>query len=146
MDDNIRQFLQSTAIAVVGVSATRTKFGSLVYRALKRNGYKVYGVNPSLKSCDGDPCYDTLSDIPDSVEAVLVVVQPEKVKGLVSDAARKGVRRIWFQQGVNSSELARQASEVGIVTVENKCVLMYAEPVAGIHRVHRFLAKLFRRY
>jgi predicted CoA-binding protein len=146
MNENISQFLQSNAIAVIGVSGTRTKFGSLVYRALKRNGFKVYGVNPSLKSCDGDPCYERLSDVPESVDAVLVVVEPGKIKSLISEATRKGVRRIWFQQGIEASELARQASEVGIDTVQDKCLLLYAEPVKGIHRVHRFFAKVFGKY
>lgn len=146
MDDNIREFLQSKSIAVIGVSATRTKFGSLVYRALKRNGFKVYGINPSLDSCDGDTCYSRLSDIPGPVDGILVVVRPERVKGLVSEAGRRGVTRIWFQQGPDHSKLADQASEAGMTVVSDKCVLMYAEPVAGIHRVHRFLAKLFGKY
>ncbi|UCG60688.1 MAG: CoA-binding protein [Candidatus Zixiibacteriota bacterium] len=146
MDENIREFLQSKSIAVIGVSATRTKFGALVYRALKRNGFKVYGVNPSLASCDGDTCYARLADIPEPVEGVLVVVRPERVKGLISEAARGGIERIWFQQGPDHTKLANQASEAGMTVVADKCILMYAKPVAGIHRVHRFFARLFGKY
>ncbi len=146
MDENIREFLRSKSIAVIGVSSKRSKFGSLVYRALKRNGFEVYGVNPSLDSCDGDTCYGRLSDIQGTVDGILVVVRPERVKGLISEAGRLGINRIWFQQGVDHSRLAAQASEAGMTVVSDKCVLMYAEPVAGIHRVHRFLAKLFGKY
>lgn len=146
MRAEIDRFLSSRAIAVVGVSSSRMKFGTVAYRTLKSKGYRVYGVNPVLGAIDGDTCYGGLSDLPDKVEAVFVAVKPEKLTDLVSELARMGVRRVWFQQGADYASLATQTSEAGIETVQEKCLLMYAEPVGGIHRLHRFLAKLFGRY
>lgn len=143
MGVEINRFLGSEAIAVIGVSSSKMKFGSMAYRALKKKGYKVYGINPALESIDGDTCYCGLSDVPARTEAVFVAVKPEKVSGLIAEATRLGVKRIWFQQGANYEALAAQASEAGLDVVKDRCLLMYAEPVAGIHRVHRFFAKVF---
>jgi predicted CoA-binding protein len=143
MDQKINRFVNSGAIAVVGVSSSKMKFGTWAYRSLKKNGYRVFGVNPSLGSCEGDTCYASLSELPEPVEAVLVSVKPEKVGNLISEATRHGVKRLWFQEGADYSKLADQASEAGLEVVTDRCLLLYAEPVTGIHRVHRFFAKLF---
>jgi len=122
------------------------KFGSMAYRALKRNGYHVLAVNPNLDSIDGDTCYGSLPDLPGSAEAVLVTIKPASADSLLDHAKKAGIRKLWFQQGGDFTALAKQAREEGFVVVENKCILMYAEPVSGIHRIHRFFAKLFNRY
>lgn len=146
MGVEINHFLQSESIAVLGVSSSKMKFGSMAYRALKEKGYKVYGINPSLESIDGDICYAGLSDLPQKVDAAFVAVKPDKVSSFVSEAARSGVKRVWFQQGGDYSVLAAQACEAGLEVVQNRCLLMYAEPVGGIHRVHRFFARVFGKY
>ena len=87
-----------------------------------------------------------MNELPESVEAAFVAVKPDKVSSLVSEAARSGVKYVWFQQGANYRALAAQASEAGMDVVEDKCLLMYAEPVGGIHRIHRFFAKTFGKY
>ena len=138
MDQKVSQFISSKAIAVVGVSSSRMKFGTSVYRTLKKNGYRVFGVNPSLGSFDGDTCYASLSELPEPVEAVFVSVKPDKLDNLVNE-----VKRLWFQQGADYTKLAAQASEAGLDAVTGKCLLLYAEPVKGIHRIHRFFSELF---
>ena len=146
MNEEIVSFLKSDAIAVVGVSKSRMKFGSLAYRTLKGKGYRVFPVNHSLAEHDGDRCFATLSELPEQVDAVVVTIRPEKAVSIVSEAARSGVRRMWFQQGADFASLAAQAREAGLEVVTDKCLLMYAEPVSGIHRVHRFFAKLLKQY
>lgn len=142
----INRFLAAKSVAVIGVSSSKMKFGSMAYRALKKKGYKVYGINPALESIDGDTCYSGLNELPENVEAAFVAVKPDKVASLVSEAARSGVKHVWFQQGGDYKALATQASEAGMDVVEDKCLLMYAEPVGGIHRIHRFFAKTFGKY
>ncbi len=146
MSEEIASFLNSSAIAVVGVSKSKMKFGSLAYRTLKGKGYRVFPVNHGLPAHDGDPCYATLSELPEQVDAVVVTIRPEKAVSIVGEAIRSGVKRMWFQQGADFSALASQAREAGLEVVTDKCLLMYAEPVAGIHRAHRFFAKILKQY
>jgi len=146
MRGEIREFFDSASIAVVGVSSSRMKFGSMAYRALKSKGYKVHAVNRKLDSFDGDACYSRLSDIPGGTEAAVITVKPKSASEVLDEARQAGVKRLWFQEGADFSALAKRAESDGFVVVEKKCVLLYAEPVSGIHRVHRFFAKLFNRY
>ncbi|MEW6412888.1 MAG: CoA-binding protein [Candidatus Zixiibacteriota bacterium] len=146
MDDNIRSFLNARGIAVVGVSSSRIKFGTSVFRTLKKNKYSVYPVNPNLRTFDGDRCFGSLTDLRGKVDAAVVVVKPEKALDVVEQAEKAGVLKLWFQQGADFSLAASRAQRSGISVVRDKCILMYAEPVTGIHRFHRFLAKLFKKY
>ena len=99
MDEVIRNFVSSKNIAVLGASNRRMKFGSMAYRALKKKGYNVYPVNPNRETVDGDRCYPNLLFVPDDVEAVVVVIPPEKALGLIDKASKMNIGKIWFQQG-----------------------------------------------
>ena len=134
----------SKKLAVVGVSDK--KFGGYAYHELKKRGYEVIPVHPVRESFDGDKCVATLKEVPPDVTAALVAVGPEAVRRVVADAATSSVTHLWFQQGTDCSEAVAEAQALGIKSVSNKCIMMYAEPVRGIHAFHRFLAKLFGRY
>ena len=49
-----------TTIAVVGATDDPHKYGSVIYRDLKRKGYEVFAVNPNRDTVDGDPAYSSL--------------------------------------------------------------------------------------
>ena len=51
--------------------------------------------------------------------------------------------KVSIQQGADFSGSAAKAEAARITTITGKCILMYAEPVGGIHAIHRFFAKLF---
>ncbi|MBD3402180.1 CoA-binding protein [candidate division GN15 bacterium] len=143
--DNTESFATPQRIAVVGVSPTRKKFGYTIFSTLKARGYEAIPIHPVASEVDGEPCRPSLAALENPPEAAVVAVQPEQGVAVVDDAARAGVKRLWFQQGADFSAAARRAELAGIETVTGKCILMYARPVTGIHAVHRFLAKLFKR-
>jgi predicted CoA-binding protein len=140
MNEDIRSFIESKTVAVVGASSRRFKFGNAVYRTLKKRGYQVFAVNPNAENVDGDRCYPNLLLLPDDVDAAVVVTRPENAFGLVEKATQKGIRRLWFQQGADYSMLAEQARQAGMQVVTGKCILMYSPPVTGLHSVHRWFA------
>ena len=135
------------SIAVAGVSSNRRKFGSMAARELKRRGFTVFPINPGLQDFEGGRCYSNLEEAAEPPDCVLISVKQAGAAGeIVSQAIKIGARMIWFQQGVSFDELARSASEAGLRVVEGRCILMYAEPVGGIHGFHRWLARLFGKY
>jgi predicted CoA-binding protein len=134
------------SIAVVGVSTKTTKFGTSAFRELRKHGFEVYPVHPSMDRIDDVKCYGSVADLPLTPDCVLVSVKPKSAGDVVSQAAAKGVRRIWFQLGADFSAAANQARQAGLDVVSGRCILMYAEPVTGIHRLHRFFSKLFGKY
>jgi predicted CoA-binding protein len=57
----------------------------------------------------------------------------------VRDAAAAGIRRVWMQQGAESEAAIRFCAENGISAVHGECILMFAEPAAFYHRMHRWV-------
>jgi len=143
MDEQINNFINSRYMGVVGVSRSRIKFGSIAYRSLKKKEYHLYPLNPLLETIAGDKCYRDIKELPMEVDALLVTVSPEMAEAMVDSIDSSRFKKIWFQQGADFSKAAEKARQKGIETVTDRCILMYAPPVRGIHLFHRFVMKLF---
>lgn len=133
----------TTPLAVVGVSDR--DFGGAIYKTLKQRGYTVYPVNPKRDDFDGDRCFASLRELPPQVKSAVIAVSPERAENVVDDAIAAGFSHLWFQQGRDFKAVVAKAESNGIQTVSRKCVLMYAQPVTGIHSFHRFLARALGR-
>src|SRR3989304_1391455 len=94
----VQDFLKQKKIAVVGASRSGKGFGNIALKELKAKGYSVYPVNPNAQTIGGEPCYPSLSALPDKVDGVLIVVPPDETDTVVREAYKAGIRRIWMQQ------------------------------------------------
>lgn len=146
MDKKAQDFLQAKRLAVVGVSRNAQKFGSAIYTELKQRGFEVYGVNPQLDTIAGDKCYATVTELAGKVDGAVICLPPQKAAGVLREAAAVGITKIWMQQGSQSIETKKVATELGVSPVEGKCILMYAGEVNSIHNFHKFFAKVFGQY
>lgn len=140
---SVERFVSQPALALVGVSRSKRKFGNAAFRELGRRGYRVYAVHPLAEQIEGIPCYRRFVDLPEPVGALVVVVPPVQAIDVVRDAAAAGIKQIWLQQGAESPRAVEFCREKGIDVIAGECVLMYAHP-GGIHKVHRWL-RSFRR-
>jgi uncharacterized protein len=138
----VQDFVSHKKIAVAGASRSPLKFGNTAYRTLRERGYQVYAVNPNATEVAGDSCYPDCRSLPEAVDGVVVVVKPEKAEQVVRAAASAGIRRVWLQQGSATPAALRFCEQEGLQVVHGHCILMFAEPVAGIHRFHRGLWRL----
>jgi len=145
MQPEIQNFITSKDIAILGASPSGKKFGNYIYKTLRKKGYNLYIVHPTAETIEGDKAFDNIKSLPDNVESALIAISPDKADTVINDAIEKGIKRIWFQQGADFSAPAAKAKSAGIEVVSGKCILMYAQPVTGLHAVHRFFAKLFGR-
>ncbi len=137
----VEQFLAQRSLGLVGVSRSGRKFGNTVLRELTKRGYRVSVVHPEAAEIDGLRCVPSVSELPDEVGGIVLVVPPGQTEKVVREATARGVRRIWMQQGSESATAIELCRESGIDLVHGECILMYAEP-AGIHRFHHWLWKL----
>lgn len=143
---DIDDFLAHRRIAFVGVSRDPKEFANRVYRALKERGYQLYPVNPHAEQLEGDRCYPSVAQLPDSVDGALVMVPPRAAEEVVRQCDQAGIRRVWLHRsggsGAVSPEAVRYCREHGISVVDGACPMMFAEPVGFAHACHRFFLRL----
>jgi len=142
---SIHAFLAAKTIAVAGVSRKKEKFGNTLYKELKKRNYRVFGLHTAGIEVDGDPTYAGIAALPEPVQGLVINVKPEKTLPLVEAAVQAGIDRIWLQQGAESDEAIRLCAEKGIDVVHGHCLLMFLEPVAWFHRLHRWFMKLSKK-
>ena len=138
MDD----FLAQETFAIVGVSRDPKKFGSIVYRDLKKKGFNVVAVNPKMDSIDGEPCYPDLKSLPNPVGGIVVIVPPDRTGMVVRDAKVAGITKVWMQKGAESKAAIQYCEENGMSVVHHHCIMMFTDPT-GIHKFHRWLSGVF---
>ena len=131
-------FLAHPAVALVGLSRSGKKFGNLACRELQAKGYRVYPIHPTADSIDGRRCYRRFADLPEAVDAALIVVPSAQATTVVREAAAASIHHIWLQQGAESSDVLEVCRIAGIEPVWGECILMFAKP-SGYHKVHRWL-------
>jgi len=90
----IRSVLNTRSLAVVGASNNMEKFGGMTMQTIIGGGYdgQLYPVNPKSDEIMGIKAYKRLMDIPDSVDAVVIIVPARFVAAILKEAAEKGIK------------------------------------------------------
>jgi predicted CoA-binding protein len=149
LQEAVDDFLSQERIAVAGVSRTKGEAANIVYKKLRGSGYRVFAVNPSAETVEGDPCYADLSSIPDGVTAVVIATHPRVAAQVVRECAALGVRKVWmhrsFGQGSVSEEAIDLCREEGITAIPGGCPMMYCKPVDPGHKCLRWLLRFTGR-
>ena len=82
-----------------------------------------------------------MSDLPEKVNAALIVVPPWEAIDVIGEAAAAGIHHVWLQQGAESVEAKNLAAKLKLSLISGECILMYAKPT-GVHRMHRFVRRV----
>lgn len=142
----IDEFLAQRHLAFVGVSRDSKQFANAVYRQLREGGRVLYPVNPAAGGdpLEGDRSYQTLADVPDPVDGAIVMVPAGAAAEVVRQAVERGIPRVWLHRGAGKGSVSAEAVQLcrdnAIAVVDGACPLMFAEPVRGVHRIHRLLS------
>ena len=147
--DVIASFLQGKRIAVAGVSRSGQSAGNPVLKKLRGAGYDAIPVNPHASVIDGVPCYPDLARVPGRLDGVVIATHPKVAIDIVRQAARRGVRAVWFHRSFGTGSAADDAVEeckrLNITAIVGGCPLMYCEPVDVVHRCMRAVLAWQRR-
>lgn len=138
----VDDFVSQKTLALVGMSRQSKKFGNYAFRELTQRGYRVFPIHPVAENIEGEKCYPSLSQLPETVGGVVAVVPPAQTEKVVRDAAAAGIKRVWMQQGAGSPDAIRFCQENGISEVHGECILMFASPVKSVHNFHRWIWRL----
>lgn len=146
MKQAIDQFLENKQLAIVGISSKKPKFGNLAYKELSKKGYELYPVHPKAKSIDEASCSKSLDSISVDIGGVFVSVKPDEAEKVVKSAHQAGIKNVWLQQGAESDAAIKFCKDNGMNVVYGECILMFAEPVGFLHKMHRGVWKLLGKY
>jgi acyl-CoA synthetase (NDP forming) len=91
-NDAIWRMLKARRVAVVGASKDPTKFSGVLVPSILSGGYtgEVIPVNPRAEVVAGLKCYPSVSDIPGTLDLVVIAVPAKFVPGVLHEAADKG--------------------------------------------------------
>lgn len=115
-------------IALVGATDDPRKFGSSIYRDLKRKGYRVYPVNPQRATVDGDPAYPSLADLPAPPDLVNLVVPPAATLATLRECLRLGLSKVWLQPGAEDAEVLEFLDAHGFDYLAQACIMVKSRP------------------
>ena len=118
-------------IAVVGATDNPAKYGSVIYRDLKAKGYRVYPVNTTRDTVDGDPAYPHLGELPVKPDIVNIVVPPQRTLEVLDRAAELGIKNIWVQPGAEDHEVMNRLADGGFEYLANACIMVRARTKAA---------------
>ena len=110
-------------VAVVGISADVNRPSHEVASYLRRAGYEILPVNPTLASWEGLPCSPDLHAVPPPVEVVDIFRRSEQAGAVVDEAIAVGARAVWMQIGVLDAAAAARARTAGLLVVMDRCML-----------------------
>jgi predicted CoA-binding protein len=154
IDNLVQDFLAQKTIAVVGVSDKRETGCNLNYKTFKKNGYRVYAVNPRISTYDGAPCYPDLKSIPEKPGAVFMLTSPRVTEQIVDQCVELGIKHVWMHclmgtkpgLAAGTTSVSQSAVEMcqanGIAVIPGSCPAQFMEADFA-HGMMRRLWKMF---
>lgn len=118
-------FLKCKSFAVVGASADRTKYGNIIFRALRDSGRDTSPIHPTAEQIEGSQAYPTIASIPRTPEAISIVTRPEVTRDIIDQALKLGVKYVWMQPGAEDAIASGRARDAGLTVIDDgSCVLV----------------------
>ena len=113
---DLDRFFNPRSVAVIGASDSPGSPSAMNYRMLRAwldpRGVAVHPVNPNRETVDGQRCYQSVADVPDDLDVVIILVGADHAEHAVADAiAKKAAFAVLFGAGFAESGaegLARQ--------------------------------------
>ena len=113
-------------VAVVGATDNPRKYGNLIYLDLKEKGFRVYPVNPTRVTVDGDPTFATLAELPEAPDIVNFVVPPTRTLRVLKQAKGLGFTTVWVQPGAENEDVLSYLDEQDFEYLANACIMVRA--------------------
>lgn len=121
-------------IAVVGLSPRPNRPSHGIARAMQRTGFRIIPVRPLVDEVLGEKAFESLADVPDTVDLVNVFRAASQIDAIVDDCIRLGLPRLWIQEGIVNEAAAARAVAHGIWTVMDRCIWRDFDGLCGGQR------------
>lgn len=130
----LEAFFSPNGVAVIGASTDPSKLGYAILQNVLDSGYggNVFAVNPKADEILGVPTYASVTDIPEQVDLVVVVVPARFVESVIQESGEKGVkgaiiitagfREIGIEGKRSEERIVERAAEYGITLLGPNCL------------------------
>ena len=131
--EELKEIMESVrSIAVIGISRNPEKPARQVPTYLAAKGYDVTPINPFVDEILGKKAKDTLDEVTDPVDLVLVFRPSDEAAEIANIAMNREEKPvIWLQKEIRADEVASRARAAGITVVQDLCA----------YEVHKALAE-----
>jgi predicted CoA-binding protein len=106
------------AVAIIGASNDRNKFGNKAVRGFLQQGFTVYPVNPKETEIEGLPAFKNIGEVPERPMMVSVYLPPPVLLKILPDIAAKGCDELWLNPGTESDEVLAEAERLGLNVIQ----------------------------
>tara|TARA_Y100001970_G_C14255309_1_gene874878 strand:- start:7957 stop:8457 length:501 start_codon:yes stop_codon:yes gene_type:complete len=127
---------RTKSVAMVGVSANSARPSNFVatYLLSSSADFKVYFVNPMVEEIFDQPCYGSLTELPEVPDMVNVFRRSEDLPEVAEETIAVGAQSFWTQLGLWNVEAATIAINAGIDVVMDRCLkIEHARFHGGLH-------------
>ncbi|PQA81146.1 CoA-binding protein [Limnohabitans sp. TS-CS-82] len=123
----IRQSLANCkTIAVVGLSPKPHRDSFRVAKYMQDHGCRIVPINPNALEVLGEKSYASLTEAAqhERIDMVNCFRNSEDIPPIAKEAIAIGAKSLWLQIGVVNDDAAKQATDAGLVVVQNLCLMV----------------------
>jgi predicted CoA-binding protein len=123
----IRQSLANCkTIAVVGLSPKPHRDSFRVAKYMQDHGFRIVPINPNAQEVLSEKAYASLSEAAqhERIDMVNCFRNSEDIPPIAAEAIAIGAKSLWLQLGVMNDVAAKQATDAGLVVVQNLCLMV----------------------
>lgn len=123
----VRQSLADCqTIAVVGLSPKPHRDSFRVAKYMQDHGYRIVPINPNAHEVLGEKAYASLTEAAQHahIDMVNCFRNSEDIPPIAAEAIAIGAKSLWLQIGVVNDDAAKQATDAGLVVVQNLCLMV----------------------
>jgi predicted CoA-binding protein len=110
-------------VAIIGASSKTERYSNKVLKLLLEKDHTVFPVHPHVASIHGIRTYPTLLNISQSIDTIIMYVNPNISTVLNKEILLKSPRRVIFNPGSENEPLEQVLSSHGII-VQHACTLV----------------------
>jgi len=111
------------SVVVIGASPKPERYSNMACRLLLKEGHVVLPVNPAFELIEGIPTKRRVEDITEDVDTVTMYVNADRSAQLAEAILALNPRRVIFNPGSESRDLAQVLSSRGVEVLE-ACTLV----------------------
>ncbi len=115
---NLNRIFKPKTIAIIGASPKKKSVGLGIISNLKESKAKIFCINPNYETISGHRCYNSILDIKDKIDLVIIAVRSEIVKDIIIECKKKKVGGVvlisagFAEIGKQGKELQKQIAEI----------------------------------